>query len=121
MTKEEYINKRNEINDEFNKKRLETYQKKKELEESYINEHKEFNIGDRVKVSIYTFSNDHIYPNNKNASVSYGYVSGFKNIDGVIYPTLYGEKKDKTKSERLIHPYTNPMVYEEKQVIIEKA
>lgn len=99
MTKEEYISERKAITEQIDA----LYEREAKITEAYINEHKEFDKGDKVRL----FTAERTHPFNKTTTMPEfqmdAYIKCVWENNGVIKYEFWKTKKDGSQSSHTYH------------------
>lgn len=68
------------------------------IKENYINDKKQFNIGEKVKIKGYSKDNELLFEKE-------AYVKDFILREGIVFPKFNDIKKDGTESKKRYHPF----------------
>ena len=68
------------------------------IKEDFINDNKQFNIGEKVKIKGYSKNKELLLEKEV-------YVKGFNLRDGIVFPKFNDMKKDGTESKKRYHPF----------------
>ena len=94
MEKEEYLKLIAKLREEKSNIERKIYN----IKEDYINDNKQFNIGEKVKIKGYSKNNELLFEKEV-------YVKGFNLHDGIVFPKFNDIKKDGTESKKRYHPF----------------
>lgn len=112
MTREEYVSERKAITEQIDA----LYDRESKIQDAYILEHKEFDAGDKVLLTLnekpHPFQQNKVFPESKTIA----YIKGIDEYNGVIKYRFWKSKKDGSKSTHELH-----CVVYDKIELIEKA
>lgn len=99
MTREEYVSERKEITEQIDA----LYDKEAKIQYAYIQEHKEFDTGDKVLLTFnekpHPFQQNKVFPESKTIA----YIKGIDEYNGVIKYKFWKAKKDDSRSIYELH------------------